>query len=368
MTVEVLAYDTAHPGDVRELSRNLERFDPARIRRLALLVKTEGNSDVNDFSREYAMQSASLAIEKHGGPRLLERSTFLFSTGCEGAMTPFGYLFVDFGEEAKPSRASALAIGCARSRSLAADEIGTPAHADITAETVNKAMADAGVRPADVGLVIVKTPVMSHAAAGKRITSAHSKAVGALGAGVALGEVDRRKIVQEAFDTDHSLHAKRAMVFSGSELDCVEIMLLANRPGACGKLFVEMGYLRDLLDAKGLRGRDDDQGRRRARRQAARPAHHDEDQPYRHGQARARRDERHRRLDPRRYARLHLRQYGAPGAGWRWSLRLYRERRCVYWVTRTCGLRSATTPRSRSPAARCATRPKAAPFCPRLRP
>jgi cyanuric acid amidohydrolase len=253
MTAHVIAYDTAHPGDSSDLARHLQRFDPARVRRLALLAKTEGNSDVNDFSREYAMQSASLAIEKHGGQRLLERSTFLFSTGCEGAMTPFGYLFVDFSEQAKPSRASALAIGCARSRSLAAGEIGTPAHADITAETVNQAMADAGVRPADVGLVIVKTPVMSHAAAGKRITSAHSKALGALGAGVALGEVDRKKIVQEAFDNDQSLHAKRAMVFSGSELDCVEIMLLANKPGSAGKLTIHTGYLRDVLDAKGLR-------------------------------------------------------------------------------------------------------------------
>jgi cyanuric acid amidohydrolase len=258
MTVEAVAYDTENPGDVRDLSRNLERFDPARIKRIALLVKTEGNAETNDFSREYAMQSASLAIEKHGGKQLLERSTFLFSTGCEGVMTPFGYLFVDFEDPgAAPSRASALAIGCARSRSLASEEIGTPMHADITAETVKSAMADAGVRPADVGLVIVKTPVMSFippkAGAGKRIASGYSKAVGALGAGLALGEVERGRIVQEAFETDHSLHAKRAMVFSGSELDCVEIMLLANRPGASGNLSVQTGYLRDVLDAKGLR-------------------------------------------------------------------------------------------------------------------
>jgi cyanuric acid amidohydrolase len=255
MTVEVIPYDTAHPGDVSELARELERFEPARIRRLALLVKTEGNSEVNDFSREYAMQSASLAIEKRGGRPLLERSTFLFSTGCEGAMTPFGYLFVDFAEDTKPTRASALAIGCARSRSLASDEIGTPAHADITADTVRQAMADAGVQAADVELVIVKTPVMSHipSASNKRISSAYSKAVGALGAGVGLGEVDRRRIVQQAFDTDHSLHAKRAMVFSGTELDCVEILLLANRSGAAGGLSVRTGYLRDVLDAKGLR-------------------------------------------------------------------------------------------------------------------
>jgi len=261
MTVHVIAYETAHPGDVSDFSRKLRQFDPAHIRRLALLVKTEGNSDVNDFSREYALQSATLEIERQGGRSLLNRSTFLFSTGCEGAMTPFGYLFADIAEPgAKPSlRGSALAIGCARSRSLTPEEIGTLAHADITADTVHAAMQDAGVGPADVALVIVKTPVNSHipatakAVKNKRITSAYSKAVGALGAGVALGEVDRARIVQEAFESDHSLHAARAMVFSGSELDCVEILLLANRPGAAGALSVHTGFLRDVLDAKGLR-------------------------------------------------------------------------------------------------------------------
>ncbi|MEO5702214.1 MAG: ring-opening amidohydrolase [Casimicrobiaceae bacterium] len=261
MTVHVVAYDTANPGDSSDLTRALQRFDPRRIRRLALLVKTEGNSEVNDFSREYGLLSAGIALEKAGGKALLERSTFLFSTGCEGTMTPFGYLFVD-AEDAAPvssPRGAALAIGCARSRSLTPEEIGTPIHADITAETVCAAMADARVEAPDVALVIVKTPVTSHipasacAVRNKRITSAYSKAVGALGAGVALGEVDRARIVQEAFDTDLGLHARRAMVFSGSELDCVEILLLANRKGASGNLWVETGYLRDVLDASSLR-------------------------------------------------------------------------------------------------------------------
>jgi cyanuric acid amidohydrolase len=252
MTVHVIPYDTAHPGDAREFARALARFEPARFRRLAILAKTEGNSDVNDYSREYALQSVELAMERHGGRALVEKATFLISTGCEGAMTPCGWLFADVDEPgARPSsRGSALAIGCARSRAVSADEIGTPAHADLAAEAVSAAMQDAGVSAAEVALVIVKTPV---GAPGRRISSAHSKAVGGLGAGVALGEVDRARIVQDAIDADHSLYAKRAMVFSGSEVNCVEIMLLANRPGASGNFSVHTGFLRDVLDAQGLR-------------------------------------------------------------------------------------------------------------------
>ncbi|MGQ0654762.1 MAG: ring-opening amidohydrolase, partial [Betaproteobacteria bacterium] len=180
MTVHVTLYDTAHPGDTSEFSRALGQFEPGGIRRLAVLAKTEGNAEVNDYSRELGLQSTELAIERHGGRALVERSTFLFSTGCEGAMTPCGWLFVDMEEPgARPTpRGAARAIGCARSRSLRPEEIGTPAHADIAAETVRAGMRDAGVELDDVALVIVKTPVT---VSGLRITSGHSKAVGALG-------------------------------------------------------------------------------------------------------------------------------------------------------------------------------------------
>ncbi len=259
MTAHVISYDTAHPGDTSDLIATLARFDPLKIRRLALLVKTDGNSDVNDFSRSYGLQSATIAIEQFGGHALLDKSTFLFSSGCEGAMTPFGQLFVDVEDDAEPTIERALVFGCARSRPLTGDEIGTLAQADIVTETVLAAMADAGVSQRDVSVVIVKTPVMSRVpatarqAVNKRITSAYSKAVGALGAGVALGEVDRDKIKPSAFDTDHSLHANRAMVFSGNEVDFIEVLLLANKEGASGNLFVHTGAMRDLLDAAGLR-------------------------------------------------------------------------------------------------------------------
>jgi cyanuric acid amidohydrolase len=261
MSVHVVRYETAHPGDTSDLSEQLAAFPANRMRKVALLAKTEGNSDVNDFSRQYGMLSARLALLAHGGEKLVERSSFLFSTGCEGAMTPFGYLFVDLDDEGAPAASGeALVFGRARSRSLRSEEIGTPQHSDIVAETVKAAMTDAGVGQDEVGLAIVKTPVTSHIpaiakkkAGNKRITSAFSKAVGALGAGVALGEVDRAMVVQEAFDRDHTLHARRAIVFSGSELDCVEILLLANKRGAAGNLRVHAGHLVDLLDAEGIR-------------------------------------------------------------------------------------------------------------------
>jgi cyanuric acid amidohydrolase len=257
MTVQVIAYDTDSPSDTAGMSRALEQFDASRVRHIALLVKTEGSAEVNDFSRELAMFAAEQALTKWGGAPLLARTTFLISTGCEGTMTPFGYLFLDVDDNAAPTQPKALALGCARSRPLTSAEIGMPAHADITAETVRAAIDDAGVDLNDVSLVIVKTPIMSHAqpegASAPRITSAHSKAVGALGAGLALGEVERSNIVQGAIDRDLTLFARRAMVFSGTEVDYIEVLLLANKPGAGGSLFVQTGSFSDLLDAHGIR-------------------------------------------------------------------------------------------------------------------
>src|SRR5690554_4165283 len=85
MTTHVIAYDTANPGDTSDLENKLSAFDPNTIRRLSLLVKTEGNSDLNDYSREYGLLAARVLLQNYGGRKLLDRSSFLFSTGCEGA-------------------------------------------------------------------------------------------------------------------------------------------------------------------------------------------------------------------------------------------------------------------------------------------
>ncbi len=95
MTVTVHTYDTERPDDTSDLERVLGGVALDKVRRLAVIAKTEGNAAVDDFSRELALRSTSDVLQRMGGPELLDRATFLFSTGCEGASTPFGYLLAD---------------------------------------------------------------------------------------------------------------------------------------------------------------------------------------------------------------------------------------------------------------------------------
>lgn len=273
MTVRIDSFDTAGPGDTDGLVALLSAHDPARIQRLALLVKTEGSAETNDFSRELASWRAQEAVLAHGGQELLDRSVFLHSTGSEGAMTPFGYLIVRLdatdatdamdaeestggGSASAPRRtpggAGTLAVGIGRSRRIRGSEIGSAEHVALAEQAVAEAVADAGLDPAGVALAVVKTPLTAHDEP-VRVTSAEAKAVGALGAALALGEVERAAVVPAAFGRDLTLHSRRTMVFSSSEAACVEVLVFGNRPGAGGDLRIVSGLLADVLDAPGIR-------------------------------------------------------------------------------------------------------------------
>ncbi|WP_052850147.1 ring-opening amidohydrolase [Streptomyces avicenniae] len=262
MTVRIDSFDTAGPGDTAGLTDRLGALDPGRVRRLALLVKTEGNADVNDFSRELAAWRAEEAVLAHGGASLLERSVFLHSTGAEGAMTPFGYLIADLTDDADGTDGAVgtdategggtLALGVGRSRIVRGGEIGSQQHVALAEQAVTDAVADAGLTPDQVALAIVKTPLVGHDEP-TRVTSAEAKAVGALGAALALGEVERSRVVSGAFGRDLTLFSRRSMVFSSSEAARVEVLVLGNRPGAGGDLRIASGLLDDVLDAPGIR-------------------------------------------------------------------------------------------------------------------
>lgn len=273
MTVGIDAFDTAGPGDTEGLSAVLAAHDPTRVRRLALLVKTEGSARIDDFAGELATLRAREAVLAHGGDALLERSLFLHSTGTEGAMTPFGYLLTDSdpdpgldpdpdgdttpGTGPAPQRA-ALTLGIGQSRTLRGSEIGTPTHVRAVERAVGDAAADAGLDPDQIALAIVKTPLAGHdgppAATGA--TSAAARAAGALGAALALGEIHPDAVVPSALGRDLGLYSRRTMVFGGSassEAARAEVLVLGNSPRAHGPLRIASGPLADLLDAPGIR-------------------------------------------------------------------------------------------------------------------
>lgn len=94
MTLMLSAYDCEGPGDGRDMARLLAALPRDRLRRIAVLGKTEGTATLNDFSREVAIGAARAAIVEQLGAAALARTTLVFSTGCEGVITPFGYLLV----------------------------------------------------------------------------------------------------------------------------------------------------------------------------------------------------------------------------------------------------------------------------------
>ena len=75
MTVKLLPYDTAHPGDTSELSAKLATLQPDRIKHLTLLVKTEGNSDV-----------AQVAWRAKGSPSWMQAPVMSFTRANAAAV------------------------------------------------------------------------------------------------------------------------------------------------------------------------------------------------------------------------------------------------------------------------------------------
>jgi cyanuric acid amidohydrolase len=262
MAVFAQTYATSGPGDVHGLRDILSRLPLGRVQRLALLGKTEGTATINDFSRELAVRAAEEALHQAGGQSLLDRATLIFSTGCEGVLTPHVSVIARIDSDDAAGGPPRLAMGGARSRLLTAGELTTPAHIRAVAASVQAAMEDAGLTREQVAIVFVKAPILKHkdaAATGdpaviaRAGSSGRSRAAAALGVALALGEIDDAGVDGVAIGTDHHVHARRAMTFSGTEVMHNEVIVLGNRPGAGGDLMAHAAPLSDILDTRSLK-------------------------------------------------------------------------------------------------------------------
>ncbi len=253
------------PDDVSGIEEAIAsgRIDPAGIR--AIFGKTEGNGCVNDFSRGFAVQSLQLMLQRHGSGGA--GACLVMSGGTEGGMAPH-WLVLERGEgDGDAAAGPALAIGSAHTADIPPEQIGRSAQVDMVAAGVRSAMRDAQIAsPADVHFVQVKCPLLTLAriadaqARGTRAATSDtlksmglSRAASALGIAVALGEIDRGAIAEEAIGTDASLWSARASASAGIELMGHEIVVLGMSDAWSGPLAIDHAVMSDGIDVEPVR-------------------------------------------------------------------------------------------------------------------
>jgi len=243
------------PDDVSGIATLFEQgiVAPEHVR--GVIAQTQGDS----FARGYFTLALELLLsERLGVPRaeITEIIPIMVIGGTAGLMSPHATLFVRKpATDTKPVHEAALALGFAFTRTLEEGELGTAAQAVLVAEAVKAAMDDAGLESADdVAAVEMKCPQPSPESApvvGAGELGAASRGACALGAAIALGEVDRNEISDSAIGARYDLYARRASASSGGELHNVRIVVVGNRRGAPGRQRAGWGVMADQLDVSG---------------------------------------------------------------------------------------------------------------------
>jgi len=254
MTTCVTAFDMAGAGDVSALDAWLQALpDKDALRRLVVFAKTEGHHAPNDFSRDLLKLKLDALFQRHG---LHDRAMSMLAIGSEGVGSPKGFAFAEMTRAAEVGGPQRLAMGTARSDVVPIAEIGHLALVDRVAQTARMAMRDAQLEPGQVQLLFIKTPLLP--ARHPQATPVNSimrrgRGISALGGGVALGEVDRARLSEEAIGSDAGIHARHVQGVTGAEIDRVEVVALGNRPEAGGNLRVATTFTTDILDQQSLR-------------------------------------------------------------------------------------------------------------------
>jgi cyanuric acid amidohydrolase len=232
---------------------------------VAIFGKTEGNGCVNDFTRGYATMALSVALAKPLGVTAEEvpvRVAIVMSGGTEGGLSPHFLVFAVRERGAAPSGSKSLAIGAASTPVLLPEQIGRMPQVEATAAAVREAMKRAAIADdADVHWVQIKCPLltsgrMADAASRGAATAtdntyasmALSRGASALGAALALGEVDPAALDDRAIGRDVGLWSPRASASAGVELLHSEIIVLGNSAAWSGDNVIAHGVMRDAID------------------------------------------------------------------------------------------------------------------------
>ncbi len=268
MTRQVFVHRVAMkaPDDVSGLEALIASgtIDAASI--VAIFGKTEGNGCVNDFTRGFAVRAVQDVLRRHRPCDGASAVKLVMSGGTEGGLSPHMIVFEARHVSASPEL-GALAVGHARTPPLPSEDLGHLKQVDLVAEGVRVAMAEAGIdRPSDVHFVQIKCPLLTadrianaDARGDKTVTRdtlksmALSRAASALGVAVALGEIDRARLDEQAIGRDWSLFSSRASASAGVELLDHEIVVLGSADHWAGSLRIAHCVMEDAIDIEPVR-------------------------------------------------------------------------------------------------------------------
>lgn len=246
MPVELARLVLSSQTDTDGLERQLKAWGPERIARMALVYKVEG--EYEDGSRERARAAVYDLLARHG---LDSRAEMVTVVGCEGLATPFGYVLAEVAGDAPKGRAKRLSIGIARGTPPEDADLDRAKFKSHVAKLTQKAMADAGLEAKDVVTVLVNTPQPTTGDKGLRGRKA--RAVAALGAGIAIGDIEAGAVTEASIMKKSELFTRRVQTFTGPTVHQVEVIVLGNRAGAGGDLVACACVSGDLTDMRPLK-------------------------------------------------------------------------------------------------------------------
>jgi len=239
---------------------------------VAIMVKTEGNGNVNDFTRgfaTYAIQSLLAGYLECSRSMISEKVSIVCSGGCEGVMSPHATIFTKSTNSSEQILdEKRLAIGVKNTRRLLPEEIGTSIHAREVAHGVKEAMMNADISDIkDVHFVQIKCPLLtsdrinSAEERGMKVITqdtlksmAYSRGASALGVAIALQEVDEKRVTDSVICNDWSLYSSVASASAGIELMNNEIIVMGNsNRSSSGKYIIRHSIMNDPLDSAAVR-------------------------------------------------------------------------------------------------------------------
>lgn len=273
MKIEIYKVAMDAPDDVHAIADLIKngKIEPDEI--IAIIVKTEGNGNVNDFTRGFTTFSIQTLLSerlKCSRAAVSEKVSIVCSGGCEGVMSPHATIFTKSKQEddkGKTSGEKRLAIGVKNTRRLLPEEIGTRIHAMKVAKGVRDAMQDAKIDDVkDVHFVQIKCPLLTSERINdakrrkkKVVTTdtlksmAYSRGASSLGVAIALKEVDEKKVSDSSICNNWNIYSNVASASAGVELMNNEIVVMGNSASSSSHYIIGHSVMRDLIDSLAIR-------------------------------------------------------------------------------------------------------------------